>query len=222
MNKYGGITMKNTKVAARKLTGILDKVALLARESAKVKPYLEMTDEELVSAVQAGDSDAYKHVIDRYQGKIYAYIMRLTNHREEATDIAQDVFLKAYKHLHRFDTSRKFSSWIYRIAHNESVNWLKKKTRAKIESIDVHAEIGVQYASAEDIHGDLVRSQDKALMKNAIAALPEKYRVVMEMRYLKEYSYDEIGKALDKPVNTIGTLINRAKKKLADNMTISP
>lgn len=213
--------MKKTKATALKLTGILDKVALLARESAKVKPYLEMTDEELVTAVQGGDSDAYKHVIDRYQGKIYAYIMRLTNHREEATDIAQDVFMKAYKHLHRFDTSRKFSSWVYRIAHNESVNWLKKKTRAKIESIDSHAEIGVQYASSEDIHEDLVRVQDQRLIQEAIADLPEKYQQVMDMRYLQEFSYDEIAQALDKPVNTIGTLINRAKKKLAEKITLT-
>lgn len=214
--------MKKSKVGVLRLTNILDRVQLVAKEAAEVKAYADMTDEELVSAVQSGEADAYKHVIDRYQGKIYAYIMRLTNHREEAKDIAQDVFLKAYKHLHRFDTSRKFSSWVYRIAHNESVNFLKKITRAKIESLEVHAEIGKQHADKTDLHEELVRKQDRTLMRDAIDSLPDKYRTVMEMRYLEEYSYEEIGKALDKPINTVGTLINRAKKKLADAITASP
>lgn len=214
--------MKKSKVAALRLTSILDRVQLLTKESTDVKPYVEMTDEELVSAVQSGEAEAYKHIIDRYQGKIYAYIMRLTNHREEATDIAQDVFMKAYKHIHKFDTERKFSSWVYRIAHNESVNWLKKKTRAKIESLEVHEEIGKQHPDTIDIHDELVRKEDRAMMRNAIDTLPQKYREVMEMRYLQQYSYEEIGEVLDKPVNTVGTLINRAKKKLAEAIELSP
>lgn len=210
--------MSKLKAAALPVSNILDKALTASKEAEKVKPYVEMTDEELVKAIQKGDKQAYSHVVNRYQGKIYAYVMRLTNHRDEAYDITQDVFLKAYKHLHRFDTDRKFSSWIYRIAHNESVNWLKKKTRVKMESLESHVENGYQLEGKTDIHAEMIRKQEQHVVRKAIASLPEKYRKVMVMRYAEQLSYQEIAKKLDKPINTIGTLINRAKKRLASEM----
>ncbi len=129
-------------------------------------------------------------------------------------DITQDVFLKAYKHLHTVDTSRKFSSWLYRIAHNESVNWLKKKSRAKVESLEAHVEAGYQLADRADVAETYAREEEQAMVRRAIDRLPEKYRDVMERRYLKQQSYQEISEALGKPINTIGTLINRAKKQV--------
>jgi RNA polymerase sigma-70 factor (ECF subfamily) len=209
--------MSKIKAAILPVSSVLDKALSLQRgkSETKVKPYVEQTDEELIKAVQQGDEQAFSHVVQRYQGKLFAYIMRLMNHRDEAHDITQDVFLKAYKNIHRFDTDRKFSSWIYRIAHNESVNWLKKKTRAKVESLESHVENGFQLAGSTDVHEQLVSKEAQKLVREAIQTLPNKYQEVMEMRYLDQLSYDEISKKLDKPVNTVGTLINRAKKKLA-------
>ena len=216
--------MPTSKPRAVALTNVFDRVLVQHRSATKeqVKPYVDRSDEELIAAVQNGESDAFAFVVDRYQGKIFAYIMRLINHREEAQEITQDVFLKSYKYLHRFDCERKFSSWIYRIAHNESVNWLKKKTRAKIESLDAHMEIGQEADAKVDIHDDLARKQERQIIRQAIDSLPEKYREVMEMRYISEYSYQEISKYLKKPVNTVGTLINRAKKKLLTELEASP
>lgn len=207
--------MSKTKVAI--LPNVFEKALSLhkTKVSGKVKAYADMTDEELVKAVQSGEDLAFEHVVQRYQGKLFAYIMRLMNHRDEAHDITQDVFLKAYKHIQRFDTERKFSSWIYRIAHNESVKWLKKKTRAKVESLENHVENGFQLADATNTEKEYIREEDAVKVRDAIDALPEKYKEVMEMRYLEQQSYEEISKRLDKPINTVGTLINRAKKKLA-------
>ena len=206
-----------SKIQSRAVgAGILDKVLSLHQSAVKedVRAYVDLKDEELIKLVQSGDDDAYAHIISRFQGKLYAYVMRLTNHREEAKEITQDVFMKAYRNLHTFDTSRKFSSWIYRIAHNESVNWLKKKTKIKMESLENHMENGRQISNEQDIHEELVKKQEREITRKAIDALPAKYRQVMDMRYLKQMSYDEIGSKLNKPINTIGTLINRAKKKL--------
>jgi RNA polymerase sigma-70 factor, ECF subfamily len=214
--------MSKIKSAILPVSNIFDKALLLHRAKAdtNVKAYKEMTDEELIVSVQKGEDQAFEHIVQRFQGKIFAYIMRLTNHRDHAHEIAQDVFLKTYKHIHRFDTERKFSSWIYRIAHNESVNWLKKKTRAKVESLDAHVENGFQAASAQNIENELIIKQDKQTVHQAIDKLPEKYKEVMELRYLQDKSYDEIGEKLDKPINTVGTLINRAKKKLAIELEV--
>lgn len=205
--------MKQMRAATLAVKGVFDRV-LKAREMEDVRPYTSMKDEELVAAVQRGEQEAFAHIIQRFQGKIFAYIRRLINHEEEATDITQEVFMKAYRHMHTVDTDRKFSSWLYRIAHNESVNWLKKKTRAKVESLEAHMEAGHQVASKEDVAENFVREQDQKRMRKAIAALPAKYREVMDRRYLQQQSYSEISEAMGKPVNTVGTLINRAKKQL--------
>lgn len=208
------------KIKVLAVTGVFDKALALYRSRVRedARAYTELSDEELVKLVQEGEDDAYSHVVERYQRKIYAYIMRLTNHRDEAHDIAQDVFLKAYKNLHRFDTERKFSSWVYRIAHNESVNWLKKNTRVKMESIDVREENGRQVVSAVDVEEEYMQREDSKMIRSSINKLPAKYREVMELRYLKQFSYEEISSELEKPINTVGTLISRAKKKLASNL----
>lgn len=203
-----------------RLKGVLDRVIAIrqARTKEAVRPYTAMTDEEIVSAVQKGEHAAFSHIIQRYQGKIYSYIFRLTNHPEDANDITQEVFLKAYRNLHTVDTERKFSSWIYRIAHNESVNWLKKKTRTKVESLDAHMDQGIQIPSSIDVAHQYVQQEEQKEVRLAISALPEKYRRVLELRYLHEYSYQEISKALGKPINTVGTLINRAKKLMLEQI----
>lgn len=203
-----------------RLKGVLDRVMAITQAAKKeaVKPYTAMTDEEIVAAVQKGEHAAFSHIINRYQGKIYSYIFRLTNHADDANDITQEVFLKAYRHLHTVDTDRKFSSWIYRIAHNESVNWLKKRTRTKVESLDAHMEQGIQIPSTTDIAGQYVREEEQIEVRSAISLLPDKYRKVLELRYLNEFSYQEISKTLGKPINTVGTLINRAKKLMLEKI----
>lgn len=208
---------------ALRLKGVFDRVMAISQAAKKqaVKPYAEMKDEEIVSAVQNGEHAAFSHIINRYQGKIYSYIFRLTNHPEDANDITQEVFLKAYRHLHTVDTERKFSSWIYRIAHNESVNWLKKRTRTKVESLDAHMEQGIQIASSVDVANQYVQQEEQIEVRAAINKLPEKYRKVLELRYLHEYSYQEISKTLGKPINTVGTLINRAKKLMYEKIQSS-
>lgn len=215
--------MTSIQTAAKTVTGVLDRALVISRLKKKeeVRTYADLKDEALISLVQKGEIDAYSQVLSRYQGKIFSYVMRLINNREEADDITQQVFFKAYKGIHGFDTQRKFSSWLYRIAHNESVNWLKKKTKIKMESLEQQVEnTGLQIAEKRDVHAELVKKEEQELIRQAIADLPEKYQEVMEMRYLDQLSYEEISEKIDRPVNTVGTLINRAKKRLAINLEI--
>jgi RNA polymerase sigma-70 factor, ECF subfamily len=177
----------------------------------------ELDDIQLIQIAQNQNRDAYSDLFRRYQKKLFAYIFRLTRDREEAEDILQNVFIKTYKNIHHFDLNRKFSSWIYRIAHNEAVNYLKHKSkRYSISWEDVSTskdklEMASNDEPMEDrlLHLEITKEIDEALEK-----LPKQYREILDMRYFKEYSYQQIGKILDKPVNTVGTIINRAKKKL--------
>ena len=179
----------------------------------------ELGDSDLIDVIHKQNREAYVELFARYQKKLFAYIYHLVGNREETEDILQNVFSKTYKNIEHFDTSRKFSSWIYRIAHNESVNFLKRKSKRYTVSWDdiATSKDKLESASNEELpedkleHQEIVREIDRALEK-----IPVKYKEILTMRYFQEYSYEEIGKILDKPVNTVGTLINRAKKKLLE------
>ena len=178
----------------------------------------ELTDNELVEIVRSKDSERYGEIIERYQGKLFAYLYRLSGAREETEDLLQDVFIKAFKNLHSYDTSRKFSSWIYRIAHNEAVNHIKRKSLKRFiswEDITATKDM-LRMSSAEDGADVMqIREEDRQEVDAAIDRLPFKYKQVLTLRYYSEKSYEEISEILGKPVNTVGTLINRAKKRMA-------
>ena len=187
------------------------------RRSSDFIYYKDLSDSDLIAV--AGTQEAYKELFSRYQKKLFAYIFHLVGNRDETEDILQNVFSKTYKNINDFDTSRKFSSWIYRIAHNEAINFLKRRNkRYTVSWEDINtSKDKLDTASNDEMpeekweHLEIVREIDKALEK-----LPKKYQQVLKLRYFQEYSYEDIGRILKKPVNTIGTLINRAKKKLLE------
>lgn len=178
----------------------------------------ELTDNELIEIVREKDPERYGEIIERYQGKLFAYLYRLTGAREETEDLLQDVFIKAFKNLHSYDTQRKFSSWIYRIAHNEAVNHIKRKSLKRFiswEDITATKDMLKMSSSEEGADTVQIREETRQEVDAAIGRLPFKYKQVLTLRYYSEKSYEEISEILGKPVNTVGTLINRAKKKLA-------
>lgn len=191
----------------------------------EIQPRAEniLPDNDLVKLIQKGDTDLYSYIIERYQGKLFAYLYRLIGGREEAEDLLQDVFIKAFKNLRSYDTDRKFSSWIYRIAHNEAVNYIKRKSLKRFISWEDITSTKDKLAgnSTEDgVDKEWMRQESIQEVDKAIDRLPAKYKQVLLLRYYSEKSYEEISEILLKPVNTVGTLINRAKKKLAEEMEI--
>ena len=179
----------------------------------------KLGDSELINVIHNQNKEAYKELFARYQKKLFTYIYHLVGSKEETEDILQNVFSKTYKSIDNFDTSRKFSSWIYRIAHNEAVNYLKRKSKRYTVSWEdiTTSKDKLESASGEETpedkigHQEIVKEIDLAMLK-----IPLKYQEILKMRYFNEYSYEEISKILNKPLNTVGTLINRAKKKLLE------
>ena len=184
-------------------------------------PKKELTDNELVEIVRGNDSERYAELIERYQGKLFAYLYRLIGSRQDAEDLLQDVFVKAYKNLRSYDTQRKFSSWIYRIAHNEAVNHIKRKSLRRFipwENVTA-AKDKIEISSAEEgADKAWIRKEINKEVDEAIDRLPLKYKQVLVLRYYQDKSYEEISEISGKPVNTVGTLINRAKKKLSEEL----
>jgi RNA polymerase sigma-70 factor, ECF subfamily len=181
----------------------------------------EANDNELIEMVRSNIPRTYRELVKRYEKKLFAYLYRLVGNREEAEDLLQNVFVKVYRNIESYDTQKKFSSWIYRIAHNEAVNFLKKRSKRHLISIeDVQTskdklEITDTGKSPIDawISKELKKEMDEALEK-----LPPKYKEVLMLRFYFDKSYEEMSEILGRPINTVGTLLNRAKKKLMEIM----
>jgi RNA polymerase sigma-70 factor, ECF subfamily len=175
----------------------------------------DAADRAMVEAALA-DPRAYGAVIARFEHALGRYVRRLLGrHGAAAEDVLQEVFIKAYVNINDFDRGRPFSPWIYRIAHNEAVSFLRKR---KAEPQTVKGEdaalILAHIADPDDPAQALGRARDAGDMRKALAALDGKYRDVLVLRYLEEKSYDEIADILQMPPGTVATLINRGLKRL--------
>lgn len=169
-----------------------------------------LSDEKIVGLIVAGDKEKFEEIIKRYQGKLFGYIKNLTNQNTmEVEDLVEDTLISAYQNLNGFDTSKKFSSWIYRIAHNGVVDFFKKK-RIKSENIDSRDEI-LEIEDNKLIEELEMEREEKKVINNAMGRLEIKYREVVLLYFFEDKSYEEISDILHIPVNNVGVLLYRAK-----------
>ncbi|MFH1620990.1 MAG: sigma-70 family RNA polymerase sigma factor [Patescibacteria group bacterium] len=178
------------------------------------------SDEDIVSALLQ-DKEAFTVLVKRYQEPLTRYLRRLGLTRlEDAEDVLQNVFLKAYRSINDFDRRLKFSSWIYRIAHNEAVSYLRTAT-AKPSGISVNDAEQAMERIRSDI--DLNREAEQILTAELIASIfpkiNKKYQDVLILRFFEERSYNEISDILRIPSGSVATLLNRAKKMLRKELT---
>lgn len=170
----------------------------------------EKTDEELVK-LSLDNPDYFSCLTRRYERKLLYYIKRLSKFRqEEAEDLLQDVFVKTYYNLNEFNPELKFSSWIYRIAHNQTVSEIRKKSVRP--TISLEKEDIDKFEDVFDVVGEIDNSYDREKINEALSKLDEKYKEVLTLRFLEEKDYVEIADILKKPVSTVGNLIARGKK----------
>jgi RNA polymerase sigma-70 factor (ECF subfamily) len=176
------------------------------------------TDNELVT-LSLRDSTLYRHLIDRYHSKLFRYVVRLARlPKEDAEDILQEVFVKAYVNLNDYDLNLKFSSWIYRIAHNETVSFLRRvAARPKAAYFDPEFDGEEERLKANiDLAAETDLKFRAGQIREALAKIDAKYQTVLVLKYLEDKSYEEMSDILKKPPGTIATLLNRAKKKLKE------
>lgn len=170
------------------------------------------SDAELVESILASNKKDFEILMQRYQQKIFAYLYRfLYQNREAAMDVTQDVFIKVYENLGTIDLKRPVQPWIYRIAHNEAANYLRKISRKKESQL---MDEQWDTMSNDENTGDLESQENKTLVLKALDKVDPKYREVLVFYYFEEKSYQEIAEIMDSSTNTIGTLIRRAKKQM--------
>lgn len=174
----------------------------------------EKSDEQILAQARE-NKDCFVYIMVRYEEKIKKYVRRISGLPIEAVeDLTQDIFMKIYIHLDEFDTNQKFSSWIYRIAHNETINYWLYAKRRKMESWDANEAVKSLLKDDRDIENEIYQKINNEKLLEAFKVIQEKYRSVLVMNYLEGKSYREISHELDKPIATIGTLLNRGKKLL--------
>ncbi len=172
---------------------------------------MEVSDETIVQQVQKGDAEAFGLLIDRYEKKLRRYIYRFLQKQEDQTDIVQDIFIKVYTTIQSFDTKQKFSPWIYRIAHNEAINFIKKKKSFPFSMFDPLYLINTfkEKTTTEETYDTII---DKEQIEEVLSNLDYHHREILLLFFYEELSYKEISEILKIPISSVGVRISRAKK----------
>jgi len=167
--------------------------------------YEKLSDEEVVEDVRSKDQELYSVIVERYQNKLLRYAGNLIKDEDRASDVVQDSFIKAFINLNGFDTKKKFSSWIYRIVHNETIN-IAKKYQKELPILD-----DFDFQSDESIEDNFKQKETAAKVKKCLQEIPLLYSEPLTLFYIDEKSYKEIGDILRIPMGTVATRISRAK-----------
>lgn len=165
----------------------------------------KLSDEQLVEIVRNEDKNVYAELIHRYEKKLFRYAAYLINDGELASDAVQEGFIKAYINLNSFNLKKKFSSWLYRIVHNQAMN-LVNKNRQHFSTDDA-----LEIDSGINLEDELIRKEIKSNLHECLGKMPLLYKAPLTLYFLEEKSYEEISDILRIPTGTVGTRINRAK-----------
>ncbi|MCZ6508196.1 MAG: sigma-70 family RNA polymerase sigma factor [Acidobacteria bacterium] len=185
------------------------------------------TDAELVAGTLSGREDYFGDLVNRYKGPLVNYLFRMVRQPDEAHDLAQEVFIKIYRALDRYDPQYKFSTWLFRIAQNAAIDRIRKR-RIQVVSMDRPNDDGGdgvwEFPSDEpDPYRDSRNRERGDAIQQAIDALPWEYRELIVMRHYGELSYEEIARAKDMPLGTVKNKLFRGrqmlKKSLAQYLT---
>jgi len=189
---------------------------------ANIKPN---KDKILITLIlKNGDSKAYTQLLNKYKNSLMYTVLKMVNNRDDAEDIAMQAFTKAFRNLSSYNDQYAFSTWLFKIASNTAIDFLRKK-RLKTTSLDrkmnEHEESSTSFSQnildpELDPEEKLVLRQRNELMQEVVQSMNPKYRELIELRFFQELKYDEIAKKLDIPIGTVKVRISRAKALLTE------
>lgn len=173
------------------------------------------TDIDIIRSVQQGNTEAFGELMERYEGKLTRYLRRFLQNEDTITDVLQDTLIKAYVNIQSFDERYTFSSWVYRIAHNEAVNAIKKKKSVPFSWFDPEALVPY-FAYHDKTEKTIDLETLKKDIEKVLGRLPQMYREILILFFYEDLSYKEISLILKIPISSVGVRINRAKRKVHD------
>ncbi len=177
-------------------------------------------DSQLVARVLSGHEDAYAKLYKKYARKIYNLVLRLVGVAQEAEELTQEVFFQAYKNLPRFKGKSQFYTWLYRVATNTTLQWLRKRGREKgdssFEFLEENAPQSLRPAAAPDPSVEVERREIRGRIRDALESLPYNQKVVMVLGPIQGLSYEEMSEVLGVSVTVIKGRLHRARENLRD------
>jgi RNA polymerase sigma-70 factor (ECF subfamily) len=186
-------------------------------------------DYGLVQKALQGDEKAFARLLARYKDAIYFMLLKMVNNRNDAEDLTLEAFGKAFKNIHQYSPTYAFSTWLFKIASNNCIDFLRRKKGTYVaidnNSDSVQNNETVRLKSKEpDPEEKLIRQQKAILLHRVVRRLKPRYRTLVELRYFREFSYEEIAKELELPLGTVKAQLFRAREmlfKMIDNTEMS-
>ena len=190
--------------------------------------YAELSDKELASLAAKGRQAAFGELLRRYQRPIFSLVFRMVRDRSLAEDLAQEAFIRAFSAVGSYDPRYKFSSWIFKIANNHTIDHLRKR---KLDTVSIDGSPHAQTAEEEERTRLVVESTDESpqeyvehrelgdQIEHAIGELRPEYRTAILLRHVEGYAYDEISEIMDLPLGTVKTYLHRARSELKAALT---
>lgn len=184
----------------------------------------QLEDRNLIERARDGDEPAFAELVHRFERPVFSLVYRLVRHRETAEDLAQEAFVKVYQNLDRFDPKYKVSSWLFKIAHNHTIDHLRRR-RLDTLSIegspygDAEGETpsGITLASDDETpHAELEGRELGDAIEQAIGRLRPQYRAAVVLRHIEGRPYEEIAQVMDLPLGTVKTYLHRARAELQE------
>lgn len=181
-------------------------------------------DFDLVQRAVDGDQKAFAELMGRYRDAIFFMLLKMVNNKSDAEDLTIEAFGKAFKNIRQYSPNYAFSTWLFKIASNNCIDYLRKK-RTNLISID--GGIAEDKENDQPIHlkdetpdpeENLIKQQKKVLMRTVVKKLKPRYRTLIELRYFREFSYDEIAEELDLPLGTVKAQLFRARELLFNTL----
>lgn len=201
---------------------VIEPIRTEAEPRATFKLLRQLDDASVVAAYLSGRSEAFQELVERYQKRLLNFVYRTIGDRERAEDLVQEVFIRVHRHLHRFDQTKKFSTWIYTIASNLAKNELRNRSRNPLvlfQAMKKNWEADHRPLQFEDPHhrpDDLYRKRHlRELVEWAVAQLPEHHREVFVLRELEGKSYEDIAEITNCNLGTVKSRLNRARNRFA-------
>ena len=176
----------------------------------EIADYIVSDDKHLVELSLGGDQIAFEYLFNRYGDAIRRLFLQRYTSAEDTEDLLQETFIKVYINLHRYSSEFTFGQWVYTIARNTHVDFERRRQ----EDISIDEKFSSPAASTPSPEENLINQQQRSQIEHYIECLPEQYRQLFTMRFLEDYSYDEISEALHLPMGTVKTQIHRARERM--------
>lgn len=178
-----------------------------------------LLDKDLARLAQQGNQDAFAELVKRYEKQVFSLAYRLAGDYDEAADLAQEAFLRIYQMLDRYNPEKKFFSWMYRVAQNSCLNALSRRPGNVIPVERAEEYLGDDTAADNgEPEKDYLRRELRRNIDRAIAELSDNYRDIIYLRYIEDFSYQQIAERLSLPLSTVETRLFRGKKQLQQKL----